>query len=200
MKKTLTKSLIAVATIVTVFLGCKKEETKTSLKSEKLVAQKCLQELKGASTLSVSPYNVYLYKITSNVDGTYTWEWRVRNLNPGNGKEAGTVQDLSHWDISLGECITSAEIKSGATSADGITWNPIAAGDLTSKKDKSQDCYTTPIFKFNLGTTGTNISYYRLTITKNVSHTAVTALYKSGKNTGCGVFTTCGFGCLATAL
>ncbi|MDB5014894.1 MAG: hypothetical protein JWQ25_3096 [Daejeonella sp.] len=197
MKKTFTKSLIAVATVVAVLFACKKDESKSSLKAEKLVAQKCLQDSKGISTSSDSPYNVYLYKITDNGDRTFTWEWRVRNLNPGNGS-SGTVQDLSHWNIDLGDCITSDDIKSGATSTDGITWTPIAAGDLVVKQDKSQDCYTDPIFKFDLGTTGSNISYYRLTIDKNVSHTAVTAVYKSGKNTGCGVFTTCGFGCPAT--
>ena len=195
MKKSFTKSLTAVATVVIILFACKKESPKTSLKAEKLVVQKCLQESKGISTSSVSPYNVYLYKITNNGDGTFTWEWRIRDLNPGNGKGNGTVQDLSHWDIDLGECITSADIKSGATSTDGIHWTPIATGNLSVKKDKSQDCYTNPIFKFDVGTTGSDISYYRLTIRKNVSHTAVTAVYKSGKNTGCGTFTTCGFGC-----
>ena len=197
MKKTLIKGLLAVVTVATVLFACKKEETKSSLKPEKLIAQKCLQESKGASTSSASPYNVYLYKITDNQDGTFTWEWRIRNLNPGNGSN-GTVQDLSHWNIDLGDCITAENIISGSTSTNGTTWTPITKKNLVIKQDKSQDCYADPIFKFDVGTTDSDISYYRLTINKNVSHTAVTAVYKSGKNTGCGVFTTCGFGCSAS--
>jgi hypothetical protein len=194
MKKTFTKTLIAVATVLTLFYACKKDSTKSSLKAEKLVAQKCLQESKGITTSSTSPYNVYLYKITDNGDGTYTWEWRVRNLNPGNGLN-GTVQDLSHWNITLGNCVTTANIISGATSTNGTTWTPFTP---QLKIDKSQDCFANKVVKFDVGTSGTNISYYRLTINQNVSHTAVTAVYKSGKNTGCGVFETCGFGCSAS--
>jgi hypothetical protein len=171
--------------------SCQKETEQTE--SEKLVAQQCLQSTKGgnSASLSTTPYNVYLYEIKNNFDGTYTWEWRVRNLNPGNGN-SGTVQNLSHWGITLGDCIKPENIVAAATSTNGTTWTPFTP---EYKKDPSQDCFTEKVIKFELGTTGTNISYYRLTVNKNVSHTSRTGLYKSGNKTGCGTLETCGFGC-----
>ena len=194
MRRKFTMIGMGVAILMTVLYACKKDTKSPDSKLDKvskIVAEKCLSGASSLATQSTSPYNVYLYKITDNGDGTYTWEWRVRNLNPGNGT-GGTVQDLSHWDISLGDCVTIADVVSGATSTDGVTWNPFTP---KFEVDKSQSCFTDKILKFDLGTTGTNISYYRLTINKNVSHTAVMGIYKSGANTGCGSLETCGFGC-----
>ena len=194
MKKTFIKIFIAMSAIATVFYACNKEkEDDPGLEAEKLLAQACLQQSKGAVVSNASPYNVYLFSITDNNDGTYTWEWRVRNLTPGNGNPGtGTVQDLSHWGITLGNCVKPENIVSGATSTNGTTWNAFTP---EFKVDPSQDCYAQSVIKFSLGTSGTNISYYRLTINKNVSHTSTVAIYKSGSNTGCGTLETCGFGC-----
>jgi len=190
MKKIFQVSSVALIAASSLIYSCQKETETAS--TEKLEPQKCLQDKKGSSnTLSTTPYNVYLYEIKSNEDGTYTWEWRVRNLNPGNGNN-GTVQDLSHWGITLGECIKPENIVSGATSTNGTSWTPFTP---EFKKDPSQNCYNENIIKFDVGTSGTNISYYRLTINKNVSHTGVTGIYKSGNRTGCGTLETCGFGC-----
>lgn len=176
------------------FYACKKENSDLNLKTEKLVRQKCLEETKGGlSTSSTSPYNIYLYDITNNGNGTYTWEWRVRHLTSGNGKPGtSTVQDLSNWGITLGDCIKTQNIVSGSTSSNGSTWKSFTP---EFKIDKSQDCYNQSLVKFDVGTKNSDISYYRLTINKNVSHTQVPVLYKSGKNTGCGTLKTCGFGC-----
>ena len=63
------------------------------------------------------------------------------------------------------------------------------------KVDKSQDCYKEKIIKFDYGTKGSKISYYKIVLSKNVTKSSVMAVYKSGSKTGCGVFEACGFGC-----
>ena len=188
MKKLLSITCIAIAVMVAV-VSCKKEAKKSSVVKEKLVAQKCLQGVK--SPASTYPYNVYLFSVTDNQDGTFTWEWRVRNLTPGNGKD-GTVQDLSHWGITLGACVKPENILSGEYSGNGTSWTPFTP---EFKVDPSQDCFTEKNVKFDFGTVDSDISYYRLVIDVDVTHTTVTGYYKSGKNTGCGTLTTCGFGC-----
>ncbi len=141
---------------------------------------------------TTAAYSVVLESKINNGNGTYTWTWSVQNPNPGTGLN-GTVQDLSHWGITLGTCATMADVVSGAYSADGISWTSFVP---VLQEDKSQSCSTTPFLKFDFGTSGTAKSYFRLTITKNLeTDNSVTALYKSGRNTGCGLFTFPGFGC-----
>ncbi len=139
-----------------------------------------------------SPYTVSLESITNNGNGTYTWIWSVQNPNPGNGSN-GTVQDLSHWNITLGQCATMADIVSGAMSGDGLNWTNITP---LNRIDPSQDCYTDSVIKFDMGTSGNRKSYYQLTVNQNFDiDTEVTGVYKSGRETGCGVFLFSGFGC-----
>ena len=183
MRRKLTMISIGVAVLMTVLYACKKDKKNAV---QEFVTEKCLNEGTGQSTI---PYNIYLYKITDNGNGTYTWEWRIKNLNPGNGS-GGTAANLNGWNISLGACIKATDIVSGATSTDGTTWNSFAP---TIAVDNGQSCFTDKVIKFDLGTTGSNISYYRLTVNKNVSHNTVTGVFKTSEI--CGSLETCGFGC-----
>lgn len=196
-------ALIAILTIAS-YIGCKKEkDAEKVIDATKLSAICNGKSIENAAvnnkamTLSVSseesdlPYNISLLSRKSNGDGTYTWIWSVTNPNPGNGKN-GTVQDLSHWGISLGECAGLGDIVSAATSTDGIHWNSFSP---SLKVDKSQDCYTAEVLKFDVGTNGSKTTYYQVTLNKNFTTEKRDAYYKSGANTGCGTFTICGIGC-----
>lgn len=142
-----------------------------------------------------TPYLITLESVTQ-VGSNYEWVWSVTNTNPGNGSN-GTVQNLSHWDIKLGQCATMADVVSAATSADGITWNSFTP---TYEDDQSilNTCsiVTGPVLKFDFGTSGAAKSYYKLVINKNLSvDMAANAFYKSGNNTGCGGLCFPGLGC-----
>jgi hypothetical protein len=191
MVKHTTKGIFMVAAAVAMlFVACEKEQ----LTGEKISLSGENMSLSTFSSISTSPYKVVLENKISNVDGTFTWTWSVQNTNPGNGKiGSGTVQDLSHWGVTLGTCATMADVVSGATSADGIVWTAFTP---SLQIDKSQACYANSVVKFDIGTVGNQKSYYKLTISKDLETDAtVTALFKSGKNTGCGTFLFPGFGC-----
>ncbi|MFM6976966.1 MAG: hypothetical protein ACKOW2_09000 [Sphingobacteriaceae bacterium] len=188
---------IAVATILS-FTACKKSSI------EQVSPQTVVSNINSINTTSIipastlpststsSPYLVTLESIVNNGDGTYTWIWSVQNPNPGNGS-GGTVQDLSHWNITLGECAKMEDIVSGATSTDGSTWTSFVP---LNRIDPSQDCYTDTVLKFDVGTRDTIKTFYQLTVNQNFSiNDSVTAVYKSGRNTGCGTFVFSGFGC-----
>lgn len=210
MKKNYVTLLLSMALFCTVVPGCKKDgegkekynaidaskmvgncEGKVSLKGSELNAKS--QSLMSTSSASVTslPYKVTLLTRQSNGDGTYTWIWSVENPNPGNGKDGKTVQDLSHWAISIGNCATLADIANAATSTDGQKWTSFKP---TYSIDKSQSCYQQPILKFDVGTKGTAKVYYKLVMKKNFTMEKQLALYKSGANTGCGTFQICGIG------
>jgi hypothetical protein len=144
----------------------------------------------SASILSSSPYNVHISDL-NQVGTNYTWIWTIKNNNPGNGQN-GTVQDLSHWGIDLGSCVKLGDIIEAAYSSDKVNWTLFTP---KFEVDKSQKCSDSKFIKFDFGTKGSIPSYYKLVITKNVTRTDTKSIYKSGNNTGCGVFTTCGFGC-----
>jgi hypothetical protein len=142
-----------------------------------------------------TPYLITLESVTP-VGSNYEWVWSVTNTNPGNGSN-GTVQDLSHWDITLGQCATMADVVSAAYSADGTTWTPFIP---TYEEDPSilNTCsiITGPVLKFNFGTSGAAKSYYKLVISRNLNvDMAGGAFYKSGNNTGCGGLCFPGLGC-----
>lgn len=207
MKSLLTKTLFTgILTTSTLFFGCQKATDapeKLKLETSSVCSSDDISDVKtnmqmgtAASTSATSPYSVHLAQRFSNHDGTWTWVWFVKNPKPGNGIDNGTVQDLSHWNISLGDCVKLSNIVSAATSTDNANWNPV---ELGYEVDKSQDCYTQSIFKFDYGTSSEdnqNGRYYRLVVNVNVPMKQVTTVYKSGRNTGCGIIKTCGFGCV----
>ncbi|MEO8795946.1 MAG: hypothetical protein ABI390_10800 [Daejeonella sp.] len=194
MKTLLTKSAVfCVAIAAFTFSSCIKDQAPEIAKNE-IAMSECVKEIQmgaGESSVSASsPYAVRLASVTKT-DAGWEWVWTVQNFHPGNGSN-GTVQDLSHWDIDLGTCVTTSDIVSSSVSTNGNTWT---ANEVAFKQDKSQDCYNNSIFKFNLGTAGSAVSYYKIVLNKAVAKSSVLAVYKSGKNTGCGIFETCGFGC-----
>ena len=141
------------------------------------------------------PYDVVLESVTNNGDGTYSWLWSIQNPNPGNGSD-GTVQDLSHWTFDPGLCLIADNIVSAAYSNDGEIFNEIL--ELGFNKDPSNDAWSfgKDLFKFDFGTSGSDKTYYSLTVDKNfkVDPNAV-GYYKSGGTTGCGEFCFEGIGC-----
>lgn len=137
--------------------------------------------------------NAYIITLESHtqVNGNWEWVWSVQNSNPGNGSN-GTVQNLSHWGMQFGACVNIASIINAAYSADGNTWTEFTPGYSV---DPSQSCATTPVFKFDYGTTGAAKSYYRLTTTENYTAGSTFGYYKSGVKTGCCTFTFMGLSC-----
>ena len=128
-------------------------------------------------------YTVILESRTQ-VNGNWEWVWSVQNPNPGNGKN-GTTQDLSHWGMQLGSCVNLTSIISAGYSRDGLTWNNFTP---SYQSDPSQGCMTTPVLKFDFGTSVSAKTYYRLVVSENFTEGTVQAYYKSGINTGCCTF------------
>ncbi|MFI5128773.1 MAG: hypothetical protein ACHQFX_02230 [Chitinophagales bacterium] len=126
---------------------------------------------------------------TQNGDN-WDWVWAVKNNRPGNGSD-GTVQDMSHWGMNLGFCLDSNTMVSAAYSGDGVHWTSFIP---TLQVDPSS-CVTTPVLKFDFGTTGSNTSYYRLTVNQDFGGGLVCGYYKSGRKTGCSVFYFEGISC-----
>ena len=190
MKKVLLLPLFLILGIVsTLYVSCKKKKVQ---KEPLLVDEKgnpiCTARGDLGETL---PYNVSLLSRVDNGNGTWTWTWTVTNTNPGDGTN-GTMKDLTHWDLSLGDCATAADIVQAATSPDGKTWTDFS---VVLDKDKAQNCYTEPVVKFDLGTTGSQKSYYRLTLNKNFSMQKRDAVFVSKSALACGHFKICAIGC-----
>ncbi|GAA4337659.1 hypothetical protein [Flaviaesturariibacter amylovorans] len=142
---------------------------------------------------NVSAYAVALESKVDNGNGTWTWTWSIRNTNPGNGNN-GTIQNLSHWNMTLGSCVNFADIVSASTSYNGISYNSFQP---TLAVDPSQNCVVTPVLKFNVSTSGSTKTYCRLVVKADygVDNGAV-GFYKSGARTGCGPLWFQGMGCL----
>jgi hypothetical protein len=149
----------------------------------------------GASSNPTSignPYSIVLESVTNNGDNTWTWVWSAQNSNPGNGNN-GTAQDLSNWGFAFGACVTASNLVSAGYSQNGITWTDFIPQIAI---DPSQSCFTRPVVKFELSTNGSQKSWYRLVINKNLPvNNNVSGYYKSGSRTGCGTFTFPGIGC-----
>jgi hypothetical protein len=164
----------------------------TSSSLNNRVAQ--LNELPLAGGNSV--YTVTLESVVNNNDGTFTWTWSIFNPNPGNGLN-GTAQNLSHWNVTLGNCVIFDNVMSGATSVDGTNYTSFTP---TWQQDNAllNTCQvaTGNVLKFDIGTSGNSKTYCQLTINKDVEiDTEVLAYYKSGNVTPCGTFNFPGFGC-----
>ena len=200
MKKILFFSAVALS----LFVGCEKSnelkpETKNNnaalLSESSAAAITTTLPVEGQSDC-VGPYKVILESVTNNGNGTYTWVWSVQNPNPGNGSN-GTIQNLSHWDITLGSCVTFDNVVSGATSTNNVDWTPFTPTFVPDPSLPNTGCNVTEnVVKFDVGTSGSAKTYYRLTIDIDVLvNPAATAYYKSGGNSGCGTFCFPGFAC-----
>lgn len=147
---------------------------------------------KGSYTEVLDPYTVTLIGPTQLANGNYEWIWKVQNNNPGSGNN-GTFQDLSHWGFPAA-CLNSSTLVSAGYSSNGTSWTNFNG---SVKRDPSQSCMTTPVFKFDSGTSGAAPRYFRVIVNQNYLVLPVTGYYKSGRRTGCGTFTFNGISCIA---
>jgi hypothetical protein len=136
---------------------------------------------------------------TETAGANQVWTWTVYNPSPGNG-ENGTLQDISHWSLPLCPAAEAALV-SAQYSYDGNTWFTVGA---TMDRDPSiRTCTSNDVLKFEAGTTGTSLTYYRLTFNKSftVDPMAVSYIKTGGGIKGCNVYIYPGVGCyeLSTA-
>jgi hypothetical protein len=144
----------------------------------------------NAATCDPTAYVVTLESHTQ-VGANWEWIWSVQNSNPGNGN-GGTFQDLSHWGMQFGPCNVMSSVVGAAYSANGTTWTSFTP---LYQIDPSQGCMTTPVFKFDYGTTGSAKSFYKLVLNQNFYVGVSVGYYKSGSKTGCCTFTFDGISC-----
>ncbi len=180
-------TVFVAAAILTFSAACKKDASITAPEISDL------QMSSGISTSSTGGAytNVFEGK-TSNGDGTWTYTWSMQN-NTGS-------QNLSHWVMDLGTCVTIDDVVSASQGADLNTMSAVEvlwAPDPSLSNANIGGCnITVPVFKFGQGTPdATTKVYYTITISKNVATADVTGYYKSGRFTGCGSFTFTGLGC-----
>lgn len=114
------------------------------------------------------------------------WTWSVSNPNPGNGT-GGTLQDVSHWSVSL-NYQAEAALVSAEYSFDGITWMSVSA--VMDRDPAIRQCCTSDVLKFDVGTTGTQATYYRATFDAHFETNAYsTSWIKTGGGLkGCNVY------------
>jgi len=136
-------------------------------------------------------YSIVLESRNPDNNGNWVWVWSVQNPNPGNGTNC-TIQDLSHWGMQFGTCVTQSSILNAAYSTNGTSWNSVSPN---IQVDPSQECMTDPVLKFDHGTTGSAKTWYRITVNHDYNVVSVPAYYKSGNRTGCGVIYISGMGC-----
>lgn len=188
----------ALITMVLIAASCQKDAHSTANDAVRQPAIPAVTTATGNSSLmrgATGPCNPNAYTIVLEsrnlVNGKWEWVWSVQNPNPGNGNN-GTVQNLSHWGIQFGACFTWSSVVSAAYSADGITWNGFTP---LYQADPSQSCMTTPVLKFDFGTSGSARSYYKLVVDRDYQVIPTPGYYKSGANTGCCTLTYPGMGC-----
>ncbi len=170
-------------------IGCSRDTKELNNQSQTAVAGK--QPVTSTTTCNSNAYVVTLESKTLSA-GNWEWVWSVRNPNPGNGTN-GTSQDMSHWGMQFGSCFTWADITGAGYSIDGTNWTSFSP---TYQVDPSQSCVTTPVLKYNVGTSGTAKTYYKLVISKNYTvDPNAFAYYKSGARMPCCTFTFSGVGC-----
>jgi len=178
MKNLFTKSLlVATAAATTITLSsfiAKKSTAKTTADSYEISLVNSAQRVSAEGNPSGS-----------------VWEWTLRNPNPGNG-ENGTLQNVSHWSIPLSPDAEAALV-SAEYSFDGITWISIP---LNIDRDPSiRTCTTTDVLKFDVGTTGTNTNYYRLTFNQEFAvNPYAKSWIKAGARLGCNLYFYTGIG------
>jgi hypothetical protein len=115
------------------------------------------------ATAQMGVWRVELYRVAIG-GGLYEWTWKIWNSNPGNGKTNAFNQDLSHWDFELNYCVNFEDIKDASTSTDGVNFTSFTPVLDVDGSLASCGFNTIPVLKFNVGTTGTAPTYYRLTV------------------------------------
>ena len=120
------------------------------------------------------------------MESGYQWTWSVSNPNPGNGS-SGTLQDVSHWSVAI-NADAEAALVSAEYSFDGVTWISISA---TMDRDPAiRTCWSSDVLKFDVGTNGTQETYYRATFDSEFTgNTYSTSLIKKSiGHKGCSMY------------
>ena len=133
------------------------------------------------------PYTIQ--KLSENVSvggGLYQWSWQINNPNPGNGNN-GTLQDVSHWSVPFNEQ-TEAALVSAEYSYDGVNWH--STSPIMDRDPSIRACTGIDVLKFDVGTSGTAPTYYRVTLnaTFNVNAFSVSYIKTGGGQQGCNVY------------
>ena len=196
--KTLRLPFFVILSSLFFFSACQRNGSEDLLIPEKaIIEKKSTETVVDNSMLAREPgiCNPYAYIITLEsktlVGSNWEWIWSVQNSNPGSGN-GGTFQDLSNWGMQFGSCFIWSTVVSAAYSGNGTTWIPFTP---VYQVDPSQNCMTTPVLKFDFGTTGSAKSYYKLVVSQAYPEGWVPGYYKSGANTGCCIFNFTGIGC-----
>lgn len=120
------------------------------------------------SVVKIAHFEIYLYSVTNNVDGTQTWTYAVTKTSDGSA-----YKDLSHWDVVLSACSSSniVDFHGGEWGAD----------------PSASDCVSGDVFKWDWGFSYGDTEYYSLTTDKQYEATDVTAVLKFGTSCETGV-------------
>jgi len=114
------------------------------------------------------------------VGANWVWTWKLTNPNPGNGQN-GTLQDVSHWSVPLSLDAENALV-AAEYSFDGVNWTSTSA---TLDRDPSiRACTSVDVLKYDVGTSGTNATYYRATFNQDF---VINPFAKSWVKTGGGL-------------
>lgn len=125
--------------------------------------------------------------VSRNAVGSNTeWTWSLTNPNPGNGTN-GTLQDVSHWDVSLPNQAEAALV--GAEySFDGVNWH---SSPIVVERDFSiKLCTLNDVLKFDAGTTGSTPTYYKAVFDREFSLNpfATSWIKNGGGQQGCNLY------------
>ena len=146
-----------------------------------------------AKQTTASSYQIGLISTSRSVDGaSSTWTWSLSNPNPGNG-ENGTLQDVSHWSIQISPAAEAALV-SAEYSLDGITWYSVSTS--VDRDPSIKSCTNSDVLKFDMGTTGTAPTYYRVTFSEefNLNPFATSWIKTGGGRQGCNLYYFAGIG------
>lgn len=138
-----------------------------------------------AKNSNTASYQISLMSKTANGDNE-TWTWSLVNPNPGSGDNE-TLQDVSHLSMPL-TAAAEAALVSAEYSYDGITWTSVA---IAMDRDPAiKQCTSVDVLKFDVGTTGTEPLYYRVTFDDQFDTNTWAACYikTGGGRNGCNMY------------
>ncbi len=174
------RSLVMLAVVATLFIA---------LSSFFSVRKKAIVNVNEKPALS--SYAINLVSVSQG-GSNFVWTWTLTNPNPGNGNN-GTLQDVSHWDMPLSTAAEAA-LLSAEYSVDGVNWT---SSSLTIERDPSiKLCTGVDVLKFDLGTSGSTPTYYRVTLNADFSTNqfAQSWIKTGGGQEGCNAYFFAGIG------
>jgi hypothetical protein len=146
---------------------------------------------KTPAKTTVESYQINLVNSTERVSSEGTpsgsvWEWTLTNPNPGNG-DNGTLQDVSHFSLPLSPDAEAALV-SAEYSYDGITWTSVSI--VMDRDPGIKVCTTNDVLKFDVGTTGSQPIYFKLTFSEDfaVNPYAKSYIKTGGGRQGCNIY------------